>query len=354
MGKHFAHAITIALMALAILACEKILEPSLKGVLSSYLDASLKGRYKEAYGYVSSMDKAVKSLDGYLSENEEKDNLFAQALVSNVSFNILKLTKTGQRATAEVEITLPDFGVIFKDIMGAAFKSTFGGAEQKEIEQALAKKYESGGVPLATKKETFQLVKEQKKWKVFLDWKTEKIKKEKQAKIQSLLAEAGELKDSKKFYRALEKYEQVLELDSEMVEAKEGVEKTKKEIQAFEEKQAYIGNVVLYDLKARYYATYLNDKVPGVEFKLKNKGNRTLKEVEVTVYFKDSTGAIIAEKTYHPVLVSEYSFSGDNKPLKANYIWQLERGKFYKAESVPSEWKEGAISAKITNIEFDD
>ena len=91
--------------------------------------------------------------------------------------------------------------------------------------------------------------------------------------------------------------------------------------------------------------------MPGVDFKLKNGGDRSLNEVEVTVYFQGSGGAIIAEESYHPVLVSTYSF-GNNKPLKPNYIWQMERGKFYKADSVPTEWKEGAASATITDIEF--
>ena len=109
----------------------------------------------------------------------------------------------------------------------------------------------------------------------------------------------------------------------------------------------------LYGLKAKYYTTYLEEKIPGVEFKLKNQGDRILKEVEVTVYFKDANGTIIAEEDYHPVLVTKYSFSSDNKPLKPNYVWQMERGKFYKAKSVPSEWKAGAVSAKITNIEFE-
>ena len=70
------------------------------------------------------------------------------------------------------------------------------------------------------------------------------------------------------------------------------------------------------------------------------------------MYFKDAKGNVIAEETYYPVLVSEFSFGRDNKPLKPNYIWQLERGKFYRADSVPDEWKEGAVSAKITDIEF--
>ncbi len=343
----------IFLASLTILACDKLSGPSLSEILYNYLDASLKGSYEEAYSYVSSEDKAIKDLHSYLKEREKEDNLFAQAIVSKVSYKILKLDKSEKNASADVEITLPDLGAMFADVMGAAFKSAFGGGDEKEMEKTLAKKFESGEIPLTTKKGTFQLVKEKDGWKVFLDWKTEKVKKEKQATIKNLMAEAKELRNSKKLEGAIDKYEKVLELDAEMVDAKEGIEEVKTEIKQLEEKQSYINNVVLYDLQSMYCETYLEKKVPGVGFKIKNKGNRTLRKVEVTVYFKDASGTIIAEKTYHPVLVTEYSFGGDNKPLKPNYIWQIESGKFYKADSVPTEWKEGAVSAKITNIEFE-
>ncbi|QCQ21262.1 hypothetical protein [Desulfoglaeba alkanexedens] len=342
----------IFLVSVSMLSCDKLSGPSPSEILNNYLDASLKGRFEEAYSYVSAEDKAIKDLHSYLKENEKEDNPFAQALVSKVSYKILKLDKSEKKASADVEITLPDLGSMFTDVMGAAFKSAFGGGDEKEMEKELAQKFESGEVPLTTKKETFQLVKEKDGWKVFLDWKTEKVKREKQTKIQTLLAEAEVLKESKKLHGAAQKYEEILELDSEIVDAKEGLQETQKEIKSFEEKQAYIENVVLYDIKAKYHKTYLEERVPGVEFKLKNKGNRTLNEVEVTVYFKDANGTIIAEEDYHPVLVTKYSFSGDNKPLKPNYIWQMEADHFYKAETVPTEWKEGAVSAKITNIEF--
>ncbi len=354
MKKPFVGVLLCSLMILSILGCDKISSPGPKEVLNKYLDASLKGRYEEAYNYISSNDKSVKPLDEYLNKNNKKNSPFATALASSVSYKILKVTKNGETAKAEVEMTLPDMGVIFKDLMGAAFASAFGNKDEKQVEQALAKKYKDTKIPTMIQTKTFQLVKEQDGWKVFLDWKTEKIKKEKQAKIQKLLDEAEQLKKKKKLYGALDKYQQVLKLDSEIVEAKKGIKETESKIKAFKEKQDYIKNIKLYDLKAKYYTTYLDEKVPGVEFKIKNKGKRTLKEVEVTVYFKDSNGNVIAEETYHPVLVTEFSFGRDNKPLKPNYIWQLERGKFYKADSVPDEWKEGAVSAKITNIEFMD
>ncbi len=342
-------------LAISISGCDKLNElsqPSAKEVLGNYLDASLKSRSEEAYGYISTEDKAIKNLSEYKSESDKKDNPFAAVIVNSVSFNVMKVTESDSTAKADVEITLPDMSVMFKDIMGVALSSAFSGKNKKdEIEKSIAKKYESGEVPTTTKNEEFHLVKEKDGWKVFLDWKSKKAKKEKEEKISSLLLDAKKLRKSKKLSGAIKKYEEVLSLNGEMVEAQKAIKETKQEIQDIKKKQEYLNKISLYDLKAKYYETYLEKKVPGVEFKIKNKGNRTLKEVEVTVYFKDVKGTVIAEKQYHPVLVTKYSY-GRNKPLKPNYIWQQEQGKFYKADSVPNEWKEGAISANITNIEF--
>jgi hypothetical protein len=117
-------------------------------------------------------------------------------------------------------------------------------------------------------------------------------------------------------------------------------------------KTAYIQvHLSLYDVKARYMDSILDGKVPGVLFKLRNTGDRDLEMVEVTFLFKDASGTVIHEEEYHPVLVPEFSFR-DSKPLKAGYVWQMESGKFYAAKSVPSEWKDGSVDAKISDIRF--
>ena len=132
--------------------------------------------------------------------------------------------------------------------------------------------------------------------------------------------------------------------------------KSEKEIlEKNQEREAtkYISDYMdLYDVESKYYDSYLHDSRPGVTFKIRNRGSRTLAKIEVTVYFMDRNGVVISEEDYFPVL--EGSFSSDSKPLRPNYIWQMERGKFYQAPNVPSEWKEGAVDAKITAIEFQD
>lgn len=316
-----------------------------KDVLSKYLDDSLHGRMAEAYEYISQKDKAVITLDEYVEKQAMDKNVFAESLTGKISYKIDEITLNGNKADAKVSITMPDFGVMFSDVMGAAFMSAFGGAESEDIAKVMAEKYKDKEVPMTTTSQSYDLIQGAEGWKVFLNL-------EKQEKVSTLLVEAKQLRKGKKLKGALEKYEEVLELDSEEVTAKSGKSELTKEISDFEGKQAYIDKVKLYDFIAKYFSSYLDDKIPGVTFKIKNDGDKTLTKVEVTVYFKDSSNNIIAEEDYHPVLVSTYSF-GDNKPLKPHYIWQMESGKFYKAKSVPSEWQEGNAVAKITDIEFE-
>jgi hypothetical protein len=118
------------------------------------------------------------------------------------------------------------------------------------------------------------------------------------------------------------------------------------------EEAAYVkDNLRLYDLHAKYFDSMLDGRVPGVDFKIQNNGNRTLNKVTVRVVFYDAGGNAISEEEYTPVLVSEYSI-GDNTPLRPHYIWQQESDKFYEAKNVPSEWAEGKASATVTEIEF--
>jgi len=335
--------IAVASVALGCDYAKDLLSSGPEATLDAYLEASVRGDSAAAYGYLSAEDQAARSLSEYKASS---GNELAKAVAAKTEYRIAEVQTHGATAIAQVDITIPDVSGMFTDLLGGAFASALGGAKQEEIEEKLAKKYSGADLPTTTKREEFTLVREDGDWRVFLDWGTEQ-------KVSALLAEAQALEESKQVRAALAKYDEVLELDSELVEVQQKRAEAEQEVHAFEAKQAYVGNLSLYDLQAKYYETYLDKRVPGVQFKLKNNGDRTLDKVEVTVYFKDASGSVVAEENFHPVLVTKYSL-GDNKPLKPNYIWQLDRGKFYKAEAVPSEWKEGSVSAKITDLAFAD
>lgn len=125
------------------------------------------------------------------------------------------------------------------------------------------------------------------------------------------------------------------------------------EARADQEEAAYIArHLQVYELNAKYFDSILDGRVPGVTFKVKNNGDRTLNRVTVRVVFQDAAGNPIAEEEYSPVLVSSYSYGDGNRPLRPNYISQQERGNFWAAKSVPSEWQAGRAVATITEIEF--
>ena len=94
----------------------------------------------------------------------------------------------------------------------------------------------------------------------------------------------------------------------------------------------------------------LGDPEPAIFGTVVNNGNRTLKEVEITVYFLDWNGIVIGETNFYPVLVTEFSFGSSNKPLKLNYVKDFG---YSVKDYAPSGWAK-KVKVKITNIEFAD
>jgi hypothetical protein len=330
-------AVICTLNILSLVGCDKI-DSSPKDVLSKYLDASLHGRHEEAYQYVSARDKGIKSLQEYLAEESRDESPFAHALTSKISYKIKEATISGNKAKAIVDVTTPDFAVIFMDILGEAFISAFGEKkDEEEIKKMLVEKYQGKDVPTATTTQSFDLVKDVDGWKVFFDWEIKK-------KVGEVMRQAKQLEKEKKLYAAKEKYQEVLELDSKVVEASEKIKHLDAEIKNFSEKQAYIDKVKITKLEVA--KAVLGEL--GVFGEIKNLGNRSLEEVEITIYFLDKDGKPIFEETHHPVLVSKYSFGDRNKPLKPNYTRKFG----YGTDDVPSDWAK-KVRVKITDLEFE-
>ena len=334
-------------------ACDNNDYPDPDEVLTDYLLAVYTGKNEEAYEYVSSGDKSVKSLKDYLAENKNRADPMAKAFVDEFEVRIVSQNQSDSNAAIKASIILPDLDGMLGGLEQASGKPDAEKIDPKIAAQMLKKKYEDLDIPTVYKNESFQLVNEMGAWKVHLNWQGELLQKAREEQIAKLLAEARELRKSDSTLEAaIEKYKQVLKLDSNMIIAIHGIKDSERDIKEYAAKQDYIKNVSLYDLESKFYTTFSNTKVPGVKFKIKNNGDRLLREVEVTVYFKNAGGTVIAEERYRPVLAMKKSYSGDQVILKKNYIWQMEEGNFYKADAVPTEWKEGAVEAKVTNIKF--
>jgi len=338
--------------AMLLAACSSNEFPEPDEVLSDYLLAVYTGQNEVAYEFVSSEDKSVKSKSEYLSENKMRANPLARLFVDDFEVRVSSLKQSDEHAAIKAAIIKADLKGMLRKLEEDTGKPVDSRAELKATALALKQRYEDADVPTVYENKNFRMVNEMGSWKIHLDWQAELLQKAREEQISQLLAEARELRKSdSNLEAAIVKYNAVLELDGRMLIASQGIKDTELEIAAYQKKLDYFQHVALYDLEAKFYKTFSERTVPGVKFKLKNNGDRLLREVEVTVYFKDGSGTVIAEERYHPVMGMNESHSG-NQVLKKNYIWQMEEGNFYKADGVPTEWREGAVDAKITNLKF--
>ena len=164
-------------------------------------------------------------------------------------------------------------------------------------------------------------------------------------KIKELKAAAEKLDKQKKFAEAKTKYSEILVLSSRDDEAPKKIKELDEEIVKYKEKQAYFPNIEVRNVKIG--KSILNET--GVFGELKNKGDKSLKRVEVTTYCLDKDGKVVFEKDFPAVLVSEYSFGlRENKPLKPNYSQQFG----YKLDDAPSDWS-GKVRVEVTDLEFE-
>ncbi len=115
------------------------------------------------------------------------------------------------------------------------------------------------------------------------------------------------------------------------------------------EKKAYMANLQIRNLvvgKGKKYR--FGSPNPGLFATLSNKGNRTLNQVEITIYFYNRKGAIVSEKKLYPVSVSKYRPGRDNDPLKPQKAKKIG---YLVKEFAPPSWA-GKVQMRVTDITF--
>lgn len=330
----------VAIMLLAVCFTGCSFGPNSKDVISKYLENYYHGEYAKAYEFLSTKDKAVKSQEEYSNELNEFGGGLRKALADKITFSVKEVKVTGDKAFATVDVTVPDISGAMGEMFGIAMKSAFSGGkpDEKEMEKVANEKLKGKNLPTTTNTEQYDLIKDKDGWRVYMGWEHEK-------KIKELKADAEKLDKQKKFAEAKAKYIEVQGLSARDSVAPKKIKELDEKIFQYKEKQAYFPNI---EVKGVHIAKgYFGDT--GVFGEVKNKGNKSLKSVEITTYCLDKEGKVVFEKTYHPVLVSEYSFtSRDNQPLKPNFSKTFG----CKLDDAPSDWS-GKVKVEVTDLKFE-
>jgi hypothetical protein len=332
MSKKTVASVTICALLLIVLGCSN--QPGPREILGRYLDTALKGKMTESYIYLSSSDKTVKSLLNYADSTEE--NPVAKLFADKTTYEVKELKITGKTAIAVVSIQLPDQSALLGDIMGAAIASAFGG-KSDALEKTIVDKYKNKKLPMTNIEKTYTLIKEKDGWKIFNNWASIN-------KIETLAIEVRQLLKARKPEEAKQKYTVLLSVDKTICDTSKNIKALGTDITNFTLIQEYIPKILVRNISV---GLSILDEL-GVFGEIKNTGDSTLQKVEITIYCLDKAGKTIFEKSYHPVLVTDFSFSDANEPLKPNYSRKFG----VKMDDAPSDWSR-KVNVFVTDISFD-
>jgi hypothetical protein len=314
--------------------------PNPKEVLSKFLENYFHDNYDNAYEFLSSKDKAVKSKQEFSKDFKKS---VGQAFAGKITFNIKDVKVMGDKALATVDITTPDLSGVMGEVFGVAMKSAFSGGKVDEKEMKIvAEKMKDKNMPTTTRTELYDLVKDKDGWRIYMGWADVD-------KITKLTQEARDLDYHKKYAEVKSKYYEILVLSSRNEEALKRMRQIDKDIAERKKELDYFPYVEVRHLK-------IEKSSPSkiiVSGELKNKGDKSLKFVQVTTYGLDKNGNNVFEDKAFPAILftddaSLRDFQG-NKLLKANYSNPFS---YHLNTTPPSDWT-GKVKVEVTDLEFE-
>jgi cytochrome c oxidase assembly protein CtaG/Cox11 len=143
-------------------------------VLSGYLKAVYARDFKEAYRFISSRDKQLKSEKVYTSEQGAFSGFALQAarrLAQTIRIRPVELKPEGDRLRVKVSLNLPDANAVAPLLMDwdEDRLNQLSTSERKKILGRIEDLRRTGGLKTISGEEQFVLVKESGSWKVALD-----------------------------------------------------------------------------------------------------------------------------------------------------------------------------------------
>ncbi|HET6490463.1 MAG TPA: hypothetical protein VFG28_11965 [Syntrophales bacterium] len=145
--------------------------------LSRYVSAYVNGNYEDAYPFLSSEDRASKSLEAYVAERKDSGAFLTSNLYRLIGYSVREVTLIDEmHARGTVDISIPDFRAIVKEISGALDTADYPDSALENVSfvrrnvGVFEHKYQTQGIPKRVLQQTFDLVKEGSQWKVRAGW----------------------------------------------------------------------------------------------------------------------------------------------------------------------------------------
>ena len=144
-------------------------------VLQAYLRATYARDFTEAYRYISTADRKNRDLDRYVQQRGPFAGFtleVAKKLSESMEIKFTERQDTPNRIHGIINYKVPDPKQLSSLVLkwDAYRLNSLAPEERKRILEAIAKQKRDGSLPMSAGEETFELVRENGEWRVFLNW----------------------------------------------------------------------------------------------------------------------------------------------------------------------------------------
>ncbi len=144
-------------------------------VLQTYLRATYARDFAEAYRYISTADRKIRDLDRYVQQRGPFAGFtleVAKKLSESMEIKFTERQDTPNRIHGIINYKVPDPKQLSSLVLkwDAYRLNTLAPEERKRILEAIEKQKRDGSLPMSAGEETFELVRENGEWRVFLNW----------------------------------------------------------------------------------------------------------------------------------------------------------------------------------------
>jgi len=305
-----------------------------------YLNNTQAAQFEEIYNDLCAADMKDKDQLQFVGdipfEQIQIDDVL-KAMAGRTTYEIRSSEQHDDSAVVRVARTAPDQNVFLGRVMipvVKAYLASLGGKPdanaiiQESIRKMIA---EVPNTPLKTEELLFDLVREDREWRMNLHLDTI-------SRLSKDYYDAKRLEDHGQFEEAEKVYNDLLKREPRFNRAKNSLLLLQSKLDAIKLAKPYINKLSFDFIKL---SNNTSKDTVSIQVKIRNKGDKTIKQIWVAYRLIGKYGEI-SEEDHR---VADFTKEGGLKP---NVVWQGENS-FY--EAIPP-WK-GKYEVKVVNLEFE-